>query len=149
MVQYDCQGRAEVLAIPERAYESELDFSPDGRFLALVDTRANFDIWLWDLERQILSRLTRGGNNQAPTWGPDSKSLIFATDRRSTDGKDLYWTPIDGSGPEEVLYQFEETVWPGSWSADGRHLVYSKEVPGHLYDLWMLPIGEDKSAGTP
>ena len=38
----------------------------------------NADAWLWDRERQILSRLIAGGNNSVPLWSPVDRYLLPA-----------------------------------------------------------------------
>lgn len=149
LVQYDRQGRVTALPIPERVWTCGHAYSPDGRFLAVTDTKATFDVWLWELERQILTRVTRDGNNQSPKWSPDSRRLIFSSDRRGNEGTDLYWTRVDGSRPEQMLLEAETIVWADSWSPDGKVVLYSKWDPERSWDLWTLPIDEEISAGTP
>jgi Tol biopolymer transport system component len=47
-------------------------FSPDGKRLALAINDGNkSDIWVYDLSRDTLTRLTFRGNNVSPIWTPD------------------------------------------------------------------------------
>ena len=54
-----------------------------------VDDQEN-DIWIWDLVRQTLTRLTLDPkNDRVPVWTPDGRRVAFASDR---DGSfNLYW----------------------------------------------------------
>ena len=53
----------------------------------------------------------------------------------------LYWRPADGSGDAELLMNDESPQLPGSWSPDGRVLVFSTVHPDTGYDLWVLVDG--------
>jgi serine/threonine-protein kinase len=150
VVQADRLGRLEPLSLPEQPYGTSYAFSPDGRTLAITVSGANFNIWLWDLERSVFSRLTRGGgNSQVPTWTPDGKALVFKTDRRASGASDFYWVPADSSQPSRPIYESQRTAWPGSWTPDGQQLVYYEHDPETDYDIWALPIGENLKPGEP
>src|SRR5262249_50087794 len=48
--------------------------SPDGRKVAVDISSANDDIWVVDISRGLLSRLTFGwGNNNIPIWSADGR----------------------------------------------------------------------------
>ena len=50
----------------------------------------------------------------------------------------------DGSGEAELLVQTANTKRPGSWSPDGRTLVYTEDSgSGTGNDIWMFPLGGD------
>ena len=57
---------------------------------------------------------------------------------------DIFWTPIDGSGPNEVLLSAPLVQWPSSWSPDGRLLVFTEMHPTTGYDIWLLPLESDR-----
>ena len=150
VVQADRLGRLETLSLPEQPYGTSSAFSPDGRTLAITVADANFNIWLWDLERSVFSRLTRGGgNSQSPIWTPDGKALVFKTDRRASGASDFHWVPADSSQPSRPIYESQRTAWPGSWTPEGEQLVYWEHDPETNYDIWTLPIGEDLKPGEP
>jgi serine/threonine-protein kinase len=74
------RGEARALPIPSQAFE-EPRLSPDGRQLAVTIRAATNDIWVYDLRRGTLTRLTFDGDNFAPVWGPDGKQLAFSSNR--------------------------------------------------------------------
>ena len=66
-------------------------FSPDGRFLALVLSRdtGNLDIHTLDLSTQVLRQLTTdAGIDTEPSWSPDGRTLYFNSDR--SGGPQIY-----------------------------------------------------------
>ena len=82
LVWVDREGREESVAAPLRAY-GNLDISPDGALVA-VDVRDPEtqlgDIWLWDLARETLDRLTLDPrSDRAPVWTPDGRRVVFSS----------------------------------------------------------------------
>ena len=72
LVWVDRQGREEPLAAPPRAY-TYLRLSPDGTRVALDVRDQEEDIWIWDLARETLTRLTFDpGPDRYPVWTPDA-----------------------------------------------------------------------------
>ncbi len=57
--------------------------SPNGKKLALSVLRdGNWDIWVYDLEREVATRLTFGeGYDGDQVWSPDGSELLFTSDR--------------------------------------------------------------------
>jgi serine/threonine-protein kinase len=148
-VQADRSGRLEPLPLPERPYTTSFSFSPDGRFLAATVAAANFDIWLWDFQRSVFSRLTRGDNNQSPVWTPDGRGLVFRTDQRASGASDFHWVPADASQPSRPIYESQRTAVPWAWTPDGRELLYYEHDPETDYDIWVLPIDQGMRSGEP
>ena len=53
--------------------------SPDGTRVAVFANDQEHDLWLWDLGRTTLTRLTFDpGVDVVPVWTPDSRRLIFS-----------------------------------------------------------------------
>ena len=77
--------------------------SPDGSRVAVQIDDGDNDIWVWDLGRETLTRVTTDpGVDHAPLWTPDGQRLIFT--RGTTTGA-LFWQVADGSGPAERLIE--------------------------------------------
>ena len=54
-----------------------LETSPDGRQLAITErSRAEGDIWLYDLATSQTRKLTMDGNSGAWGWMPDGRSFV-------------------------------------------------------------------------
>jgi serine/threonine-protein kinase len=52
--------------------------SPDGRRVAvIIPTGIVPDLWIYDQERDLTSRLTTGAGAGAPVWTPDGRRIVF------------------------------------------------------------------------
>ena len=125
LIWVDRDGREEELTAPPAAYESPR-VSPDGRYVAVeVRDTANFDVMVYDLERDTPTRLTFDPANDAfPLWSPDGRRVLFSSDR---DGVlNIYSKAADGTGPAERLTTSDSLQSATSWSGDGRSLVISE-----------------------
>ncbi len=117
--------------------------SPDGKRLALTVLKdGNFDIWVYDLERGVPTRLTfHDAPETEQVWSPDGRSLAFSSGRSGADN--LYRKRADGSGDEERLTTSDNPMWANAWSRDGRSLVLVGMGANGNFDVSMLTL-EDK-----
>ncbi len=129
----DREGASTPLVDEPRFY-TEPRFSPDGRRIAV---RADSDIWILNVARGTLSRLTVGGA-RAPVWTPDGARVTFSGSAGS-GAEGVFWKPADGSGEAEQLASLEHRSRLGSWSPDGETLVFNVLHPSTGWDLWVLP----------
>jgi serine/threonine-protein kinase len=98
LVWVDREGRETPLGVPERLYGYPR-LSPDGRRVAVDIRDQEYDIWIWDVERRTLARLTFDpAVDLAPVWTHDARRLIWF---RNGDG--LHWQAADGTGTPERL----------------------------------------------
>jgi serine/threonine-protein kinase len=111
--------------------------SPDGRRLSLTVLRdGNWDVWVYDLERKVSTRLTfHDGYDGDQVWSPDGEHLVFTSDRDGIENP--YRKRADGSGDAERLATIEHDFWASSWSSDGRWVL--GEIQASTFDLWALP----------
>jgi eukaryotic-like serine/threonine-protein kinase len=139
----DRKGEARPLPAPPRAYLSPR-LSPDGQRLAVSIEGTNAGLWLYDLARGTLTRLTEtAGAIPFPIWTPDGKRVTFLS--ALGGALNLYWMPADGSGAAERLTTSENTQWPGSWSPNGLVLAFSESDPTTGSDIWVLRLADDPS----
>jgi Tol biopolymer transport system component len=100
--------------------------SPDATKVAMsaIDPRqGSEDIWVYDLSRDVLSRVTFGPTwNSWPLWSADGGNIFYRTAR--TGPVDIYSKSHDGTGPEQPLVHSEPIKFTGDCSPDGRWLVY-------------------------
>jgi Tol biopolymer transport system component len=109
-------------------------FSPDGRKLSFTGEGQN--IYIYDLERDTVSRLTSSGHANSAVWTPDGKHIAFEL-IAGVNG--LYWVRSDGTGEPQRLLESTQNLGPWSFSPDGRRLAYFERVPG-TGDLMTLPL---------
>jgi serine/threonine-protein kinase len=115
----DSSGKTQPLISAPGAYVAPR-FSPDGRRLAFLNAA---DIYVYDLERPITTRLTFTGNARIPVWALDGKHVVFGT----VEG--LFWMRSDGAGEPQRLLAGKELLAPWSFSPDGRRLAYIEQDP--------------------
>ena len=138
-------GEEEPLAVEPGPYATPR-VSPDGTRVA-VDRfdSANTDVWVYDLARQTLRRLTTdSASDNYPLWTLDSERLVFQSNREGIVG--LYWQAADGTGSIDRLMESRGTdlIGPGGWSPDGGSLVFDEVLPGAIYGVGVLSMEGDR-----
>jgi serine/threonine-protein kinase len=120
--------------------------SPDGRSVALgVEDDKGFDLWLQEVERDALMRLSADtGNERYAVWTPDGQSLLFSSARAEHPPR-LVSTPADGSGESQALLDSGRLPVPGDVSPDGSVLAYTggSTTEGTGADIWVLPLDRE------
>ena len=148
LVWVERSGREQQIdAAPGRSYAFPR-LSPDGKRVALdIRDQAN-DIWIWDLDRETLTKLTSNpGSDAWPIWTPDGGHIVFTSSR---DGlaPNLFWQRADFTGDAERLTTNANPLNPHSFSPDGRNLVVQEAVPGSSIDLHLIAM-DSLLAGKP
>jgi serine/threonine-protein kinase len=140
LVWVDRKGAEQPVAAPAHAYLAPR-LSPDGRRVAVGITESQSHIWLYDVSRDSLTRLTFEGNsNQYPTWTPDGKRIAFQSNKEGP--LNLFWQLADGSGGLERLTISDNTQTSNSWSPDGQLLAFHEIDPAAQRDIWVLRMGD-------
>ena len=122
LVWVDREGREETLATEPRAYRYAR-ISPDGTRVAIEVRDREPDIWIWDLERETLTRLTfHPGGDQYPVWTPDSQRIVYSSTLNGD--RNLFLQAADGSGTVEQLTEISSGPFTNSISPDGKHVVF-------------------------
>jgi serine/threonine-protein kinase len=126
-------GAVTPLAAPPRAYSTPR-VSPDSRTLAVAIAGGTDDIWTYNIAQSSLTQVTFDGNSAAPIWTPDGQRLTFGW---HADGPgNLFWKLL--AGAPQRLTTSEHLQLPGSWSADGRRLLFVERHPTTGRDLWIM-----------
>jgi Tol biopolymer transport system component len=149
LVWVDRNGREEPLATPPRDYKSPR-ISPDGTRVALdFHTGVNEDVWIWDLARKTLTRLTEEPSQDSQgMWMPDGKRIIYVSTREG-DFSRLLWKAADGSGNREFFTSGSSPssmLIPSSWSIDRKTLAVTELFVGYplSQDIGLIPIEGDR-----
>ena len=143
LVWVDRQGAVEPLGAPPHTYRN-IRLSPDGRQVASTIADASIDVWVYDISRGTLTRLTFEGRNGHPIWTPDGMRLTFRSNREGGP-LNLFWKPADGSGAAERLTTSEQDQSPTSWSPDGQVLAFYERsfAEGQAStdrNIWVVPL---------
>ena len=141
------QGHEEPLAAaPPRAY-AYARLSPDGTRVALDIRDQQNDIWVGDLARQTLTRLTDvPALDQYPAWTADSRRVLFASSR--TGYSNLYGQAANTTGTVERLTTSPNAQFPLSVSPDGTWLVLREAGPTTGFDLRILRLDPSTPLGA-
>jgi Tol biopolymer transport system component/predicted Ser/Thr protein kinase len=143
VVWVDRKGAEQVVTAPAHAYRSPR-LSPDGRRIAVTIEESEDNIWLYDLTRETLTRLTLQGDlNLLGAWAPDGKRIAFQSNQEGTPN--VFWQLADGSGGPERLTTSEYRRSPNSWSPDGQLLAFIEVNPTTGYDIWVLRLSDRKA----
>jgi len=151
LVWVDRNGRETPAGLPSRAY-AFVRLAPDGT-KAAVTTLEDRRIWIGDLRRHTLRRLTLGSSDDGwPIWTRDSRAIIFNSNREG--GFNLYLQPADGSGSAVRLTTGPNYLLPNSLTPDGRHLIAAEGSPQTFLDVVLLqasgaPQTGDSAADSP
>jgi serine/threonine-protein kinase len=136
----DSAGRTLPLLATPGLYENPR-FSPDGKRLAfeLANSPVRADIWIKDLERDTISRLTHlPGRNNFPVWTPDGKSVFFESSMQADAG--IYWISADGAGEPQRLTDAKTRQIPYSFTPDGKWLAYAQSTISSDMEIWTAPL---------
>ncbi len=140
----DRKNQIQPLAAPAKEYLFP-NLSPDGQRVAVaIGPGFNTDVWVYDIPRRMLTRLTFDGHSGFPVWSPDGKRIAYVT--RPGGEWEIRSKAADGSGAEETLLARQDLyLGPGSWSPDGKFLAYTSLSPDTGLEVSVLPLeGERK-----
>jgi Tol biopolymer transport system component len=144
---------------PEGVF-TDLRISPDGGHVLLSrqDPRGTApDIWLQDLARSTLSRVTYHPMLDASAlWHPNGRDVYFRSNRAGLI--ELYRQPAEGSQEPETVFGAAAqraafashtngyvNAIPGDITPDGKVMIYNVTVGPGAFDLWLLPLNGGKT----
>jgi Tol biopolymer transport system component len=87
----------------------------------MVSDGASKDIWVYDPQRDAMSRLTFGpGISSYPAWSPDGKYVAF-----TSYGKGIFQARADGARQPQPLIESKATLVSCAFKPDGNRLAYN------------------------
>jgi serine/threonine protein kinase/Tol biopolymer transport system component len=142
LVWVDQKGKEEPVTAAPSDYRGPR-ISPDGKKVALsVYNGDKSDIWVWDLARETMTRLTFREASRNPLWSPDGKRVVFVLG--GTTNSTVYWKAADGTGEDEKIGSLpNQSLLPWAWSSDGKALVTIDYPGGLAFDIGSLSMEGD------
>jgi predicted Ser/Thr protein kinase len=141
LVWVDRKGDEQPVQAPPRAY-GLLNLSPDGQRVAVTISGESYDIWVYDLMRGTLQRITSQGRSATPVWTPDGKELIFEHRPPGPDAG-VMSVPADGSAAPSILASHgSRPIVASSVSPEGKAVIGWYPLEG---TLWILPLSAGSS----
>jgi len=142
VVWVDRQGQEEILLEAERRYSAP-SLSPDGRSVAITVEDGNPDIWVYQLDRKVLNRLTFSPRSEhTPIWYPDGRRIAFVLDAPPFH---IYSVPADGSTEPTVVLESPIDSYAEAVSPDGRWMVVRQLSSDQSYNLGLLEVGDGQN----
>ena len=140
LVWVDRNGQEESLGAPPAAYTTPA-VSRDGSRVALgIEDRENTDVWMWEVARGTLSRVTSDpARDRYPVWYHDGQKVVFESNRERQLA--LFSKSADGTGEVERLMTSEHAlaIRPYSWTPDAQQLLFFHLTP-QREDIGLLSI---------
>jgi dipeptidyl aminopeptidase/acylaminoacyl peptidase len=128
-------GQAFSIEAWSRLYHpSDVQLSPDGKYVAFVygpnykadqDTPLHKEIHLIEVATGSRKRFTAGVDctNLSPRWSPDSRRLVFLSNRANKDEMQLFVIDLDG-GEAQPLSDLRGEVHTPVWAPDGSAILF-------------------------
>ena len=128
-------------------------FAPDGnRAAVVISSGTQSDVWVYDVARDVFSKLTFEGDDQTVAWSPDGRDVAFTSDRSlglvtSPGGspatiRGVYLKRADGTGAPRLLFKMAGTLGVTGFSPDGRTLAFQVTTPAIQLDLGVIRLRE-------
>jgi serine/threonine-protein kinase len=147
LVWVDREGREELLGTLPNDY-AHPKISPDGTRVAVsIGPFNNEEIWIWDVVRRTMTRLTFGkGRKITPLWTPDGKRIVYHSTHENAPLGGVYWKAADGTGEVEKIGSApDRALNPYSWSSDGKILVVQEAITAANVDLSILQMEGERT----
>jgi len=109
--------------------------SVDGRHLLMREVKNKCVVWLYDIERESMSRLTFEGDCHNPTFSPDSRQVIYSLEDAAA--RHNHVIPTDGSAEPQTVGEPGVDLFPRSWSRDGKWVACSQIGPRTKTDIYL------------
>jgi serine/threonine protein kinase/Tol biopolymer transport system component len=139
----DRQGKETRISLPARPYLHPR-LSPDGRQMALEVEGASHDIFVYDIARGVLTKMSFDGASHWPMFTPTGRDLTFRSWK--TGGMTMWTMPADQSRSASLLTDIGTMQSPESWSPDGRVLAFTQmDKPESGSDVYALPTVGDRT----
>ena len=134
-------GKTVALQDTLRAY-SDPRLSPDGKKVAFHVTDQDNDVWVFNLARGALTRMTfEPTEDETPAWSPDGQWLAFAGYVRGSDvERAVFRRRADGTGTEDIVWKGPNHSHVTDWSPDGRWLLLEVADPKRRSDVVLVDL---------
>jgi Tol biopolymer transport system component len=141
LVWADEHGRTSPALTAPRVY-SDPKLSPDGKRVALHLWDEDNDVWIGDLVRGGLTRMTFSPTeDETPVWSPDGMHIAYAS-QRTGQPRTLYRKAADGgaAAAEHQVWQNADHFHVNDWSPDGRTIVVEIQHGSTANDLHAIDV---------
>jgi len=136
----DRSGRVVKITDMVRPYGG-VAMSPDGKRLAMTLESSTYDLWIYDMERDSLTKLTFGADDSRAVWSPSGESIAYESTKSGTP--QIYRKHMTGTGEEELLTTGPAPKESSSWTPDSKEVVVEIRSEETGWDIHAIPIRGD------
>jgi len=143
----DASGRR-LSTVGEKSEAYSPQLSPDGRRVLVILGDPNNDIWVYELERNVRTRLTNAAQvTISPLWSADGARILYVSQSRTSLPLEFAMTIIaaDAATEKKVVYRSTERLETTDWSRDGRYVLVDWGNIGSQ-DVWVVSLTEPVKA---
>jgi serine/threonine-protein kinase len=115
--------------------------SPDGKRIALILQGSSFDVWVDDLERDTLTRVSFGADDYRPHWSADGKKLGYDSSKSGHQQVYVKWGIAQGG--ETVATDGPENKEFYGFTPDGREIIFARKNKDTGWDLYAAAVEGD------
>jgi serine/threonine-protein kinase len=133
LMSVDRRGQFTALTSQPRLFLS-VEFSPKAQSLLTIIGGANDTGWIYDIQRDLPSRLTFKGNVTSASWTADGRRVVYS------QAGELGTMSADGSGHEEIIFRDDAQKGSPQLTPDGATLVFQTIQPGSGFDIWTMSM---------
>jgi serine/threonine-protein kinase len=117
--------------------------SPDGTRIALTMEGSSFDVWVYDLRRDLLTKASFGADDYRPRISPNGKMLAY--DSSQSGQQQLHVKNGILEGTDTIVTNTPEDKEFYGWTVDGRELIFGKHTKETGWDIYAVSVeGEHK-----
>jgi serine/threonine protein kinase/Tol biopolymer transport system component len=140
LVWVDREGGVEPISDAANAF-LEPQLSADGTRAAVRVAAANDQVWIYEFQRKVWTRLAYQWDTISPVWTPDSRRITVGWSRNGP--YNLFWMPANDGAAIMRLLTSERPQRPTSWSPDGRVLAFTETGATTADDIWTWHVSEE------
>ncbi len=134
-------GGFEQVTFIDEGYDSDVEISPDGKWLVFASTRHNErpEIYLQRVGGLSVTQMTTDSSDDAfPTFSPDGAKVAFSSTRNGS--WDLYMMDLDGRNITQLTASPMQELHP-TFSPDGTRLAYCVTgTRSGQWELWTIDL---------
>lgn len=125
-------------------------WSPDGRRITFssVDKPGNSDLYIWDLDRKVLTRLTNDiYDDRDPAWSPQGDKIVFSSDRTPFGSHGKYNLFVYNTVTHDIQYltRGDESYFAPTWTPGGKALLFTSDIDG-ARNVWMMTFADARTS---
>jgi Tol biopolymer transport system component/DNA-binding winged helix-turn-helix (wHTH) protein len=123
----------------------ELDWSPDGKFIAFSGGDGLYLLSRTDSTVRRLTEAPQSTQDWGPAFSPDGKKVLFVRDNQLDLSNEIRSVSVGVGGWTQIFSERGKITSPPQWSYDGRSVIFCSNRNGHPA-LWRISLDSPTEA---